>query len=191
MNAFEIVFTLMTMITSFALAHLLNGFVILLRNAKKVQFSIVHALWSWIALAVLIGNWASFWQMRSVETWPSVIVLLILATATIQYIFCALVTPEMPVDEELNLSDFHTRSHRQYTIAFMILLTLSLLLNFILGGMKMYENWWHDSILTIVALLLSAIAVLANNYWVQLGVAFVNALIVTYYLTMSCNFATF
>jgi hypothetical protein len=187
MNAFEIVFTLMTMITSLALAHLLNGFVILLRNAKRVRFSLVHGLWSWIALAVLIGNWASFWGMRSVESWPSLTVLLILATATIEYIFCAMVTPEMPAEGKLNLREFHAHSHRLYTLALVILLFLSLLLNLLLGAMNMYENWWHDSILTIAALLLSTLAIFLSHYWVQVGVAVVNALIVTYYLVISCN----
>lgn len=180
----------MTMITSLALAHLLNGFVILLRNAKRVRFSLVHGLWSWIALAVLIGNWASFWGMRSVESWPSLTVMLILATATIEYIFCAMVTPEMPAEGKLNLGEFHAHSHRLYTLALVILLFLSLLLNLLLGAMNMYENWWHDSILTIAALLLSTLAIFLAHYWVQAGVAIVNALIVTYYLVISCNLVT-
>ncbi|MCB0663371.1 MAG: hypothetical protein KDC24_11570 [Saprospiraceae bacterium] len=188
MNAFEIVLTLLTMVTSLALAHLLNGFVIVLRHAKQVQFSMLHGIWSWIALAVLIGNWASFWQMRNVETWPSVTVLLLLAAATVQYLFCAFVTPEMEQEGKLNLKDFHAHSHRLYILAFIMLLFISLLLNLVLGGMKMYENWWHDSILTIVAMLQSSIAIFVNNFWVQLGVAIVNASIVTYYLILSCNF---
>ena len=190
MNAFDIVFTLMTMITSLALAHMLNGFVIFLRNAKRVRFSLVHGLWSWIALATLIGNWASLWSMRSVESWPSMIVLLLLTIATVEYAFCALVTPDLPREEELNLGEFHARSHRFYMLAFIILLTLSLLLNLMLGGMEMYENWWHDSILTIAALLFSAITVFVTNYWVQAGVAIVNASIVTYYLVITCNFVS-
>jgi len=190
MNAFEIVFTLMTMITSLALAHLLNGFVSLLKNAKRVRFSFVHGLWSWIALAVLIGNWASFWSMRDVESWPSLTVLLILAIATIEYLFCALVTPEMPAEGELKLSEFHEGSYRFYILALIILLILSLLLNLVLGAMQMFENWWHDSILTIAALLFSILALFLTKYWVQAGVAIVNALIVTYYLMISCNLVT-
>jgi len=187
MNAFEIVFTLMTMITSLALAHLLNGFVILLRNAKRVQFSLVHGLWSWTALAGLIGNWASFWGMRTVESWPSLTVLLILTIATLEYTFCALVTPDMPKEGNIRLSEFHSRLHRHYILAWILLLILSLLLNFILGAMNMYESWWHDSILTFAALILSILALFLTKYWVQAGVAIVNALIVTYYLVLSCN----
>lgn len=190
MTAFEIVFTLMTMITSLALAHLLNGLVVVIRNSGRVQFSLLHGTWAWIALAVLIANWASFWSMRDVETWPSLTVLLILATAIVQYLFCAFVTPELPVEGELNLFDFHSKTHRLYTLALMILLFLSLLLNLLLGGMEVYENWWHDSILTIAALLFSTISIFIGNYWVQLGVAFLNALIVTYYLIITCSFVT-
>lgn len=187
MTAFEIVFTLLTMITSLALAHLLNGYVILLRNAARIRFSFLQGLWGWIALAVLIGNWASFWGMRSVESWPALIVLLLLAAAVLEYAFCALVTPEMPKEGELTLDEFHASTHRLYIGALIILLITSLLLNLLLGGLNMFESWWHDSVLTFVALLVSAIGLFIRARWVQTSVAIVNAVIVTYYLVISCD----
>lgn len=187
MTAFEIVFTLLSMITSLALAHLLNGFVILLRNLERIRFSLLHGLWSWIALAVLIGNWASFWQMREVESWPAWSVLLILAAAIFEYAFCALVTPEMPGEGELDLHEFHARQHHLYMFALIALLITSLLLNIGLGGWQMYEQWWHDSILTILALALSAMAILVKQKWIQTSAGFLITMIVTYYLVVTCN----
>ena len=187
MTAFEIVFTLLTMITSLALAHLLNGFVNLMRHSRRVRFSFVHGLWGWIAFATLIGNWASFWQMRDVDSWPATVVLLIVLAGTVQYAFCALITPEMPLEGELDLSEFHARDHSLYILAMFALLAISLLLNIALGGMQMYENWWHDSVLTVAALLLSAIGTFVSAYRVQVGVAILILLIVTYYLVVTCN----
>ncbi|MEZ5033137.1 MAG: hypothetical protein R2787_17250 [Saprospiraceae bacterium] len=187
MTAFEIVFSLLSMITSLALAHLLNGFVILLRHVERIRISMLHGLWSWIALAVLIGNWASFWQMREVESWPAWSVLLILAAAIFEYAFCALVTPEMPGEGELDLHEFHDRQHHLYMFALIALLITSLILNIGLGGWQMYENWWHDSILTIAGLLLSTMAIFIKKTWVQAGASFLIAMIVTYYLVVTCN----
>lgn len=65
MSAFELVFGLMTFITSLALTQLLAGFVGLLRNGERVQCSALHALWEWSALTSAIGNWASYWGLRS------------------------------------------------------------------------------------------------------------------------------
>ena len=59
MTSFELVFGLMTIITSLALTHLLAGFVGVLRNAERVRFSALHALWAWSAFISTIGNWAS------------------------------------------------------------------------------------------------------------------------------------
>jgi hypothetical protein len=49
MTSFELVFGLITIITSLALTHLLAGFVDVLRNAQRVRFSAPHALWAWSA----------------------------------------------------------------------------------------------------------------------------------------------
>ena len=187
MTAFEVVFGLLTMITSLALAHLLNGFVIVVQNAGRVRFSVLHGLWSWIAFAALIGNWASFWAMRTVDSWPASTVLLLVAAGTIQYAFCALVTPEMPAEGELDLDEFHARAHRLYILAMIALLTASLVLNVLLGGLQLYESWWRDSLLTIACLLLSVAAFFVSARWVHTGATILIAGIVTYYLVVTCN----
>lgn len=187
MTAFEVVFGLLTMITSLALAHLLNGFVIVLRNACRVRFSVLHGLWSWIAFAVLIGNWASFWGMRTVDSWPASTVLLLVVVGTIQYAFCALVTPEMPAEGELDLGEFHARAHRLYILALIGLMIASLVLNVLLGGLQIYESWWRDSVLTIAGMLLSVVAFFVSARWVQMGATILIGAIVTYYLVVTCN----
>lgn len=79
MTSFELVFALVTIITSLALTHLLAGFVGVLRNAQRAQLSAPHALWAWAALLLTIGNWASFWSLRTLTSWPAWAVLLSVA----------------------------------------------------------------------------------------------------------------
>ena len=187
MTAFEIVFVLLTMIVSLAIAHLLNGFVIILRNTSRVRFSLLHTLWIWIAFALLIGNWAASWEMRSVVSWPSWAVLVILANFTIQYVFCALVTPERMETDNLDLEEFHTRQRHLYISALVALLLASLVLNFTLGGSNFYQSWWRDSVLTLAVLILSLIALFVNARRAQIACATLIAGLSTYYMVVACN----
>jgi len=187
MTAFEVVFALITMITSLAVAHLLNGVAQVLRQSGRVRFSLPHALWVWIAFCGVIGNWASFWEMRAVESWPAWAVLLIVACLTIQYLFCALVTPEMPEQGELDLREFHARSHRGYVAALISLLVASQALNFSLGGADFYEHWWRDSVMTIAGFVLCVVALVFRARWIQIAAALILAGLLTYFMAVTTN----
>jgi len=189
MTPFELVFGLMTILTSLALTHLLGGFVSVLRNAERVRFSVLHALWAWSAFALTIGNWASYWGMRSQESWPAWAVLLIVMTTIVQYVFCAFVTPEMPAEGKIDLADFHQREHRRYSLAALVLFGLSLALNFALGGASFYADWWRDSVFSIAALLLALLAFLVGARWAQVFSAAALAALATYYVIITCNVA--
>jgi hypothetical protein len=187
MTAFEVVFILLTIITSLALTHLLTGLVSVLRNSERVRFSVEHALWAWIAFTLLIGNWASYWTMRSVETWPAWAVLLIVTNFIIQYVFCSLVTPDTPAEGKIDLVEFHQREHRRYILALVALLVASLILNFALGGADFYAEWWRDSVLSVGALVLALLALFVGTRWVQVGSAGMLAALGTYYMVITCN----
>jgi hypothetical protein len=48
-------------------------------------------------------------------------VLLIVTTLIVQYVFCSLITPEMPTEGGIDLADFHQREHRRYILAAAVL----------------------------------------------------------------------
>lgn len=187
MTPFELVFSLMTIITSLALTHLLAGFVSVLRNAERVQFSAPHALWAWSAFTLTIGNWASYWEMRALTSWPAWAVLLIVVTTIVQYVFCAFVTPETPTEGRIDLADFHRHEHRRYSLAAAVLFAVSLILNFALGGASFYGDWWRDSVISIAALLLALLAFFASAPWAQIVAAGTLAVLATYYMIITCN----
>lgn len=187
MTSFELVFTLITIVASLALTHILTGFVGLLRNANRVRFSVVHALWAWSAFILTIGNWASFWGLRSLKSWPAWSVLMIVATMIVQYVFCSFVTPGTPAEGKIDLADFHQHEHRRYALAAAVLFGLSLVLNFALGGAHFYVEWWRDSLFSLVALTLALLAVLVRARWVQITSAAILAGLGTYYAIITCN----
>ena len=187
MTSFELVFSLTTIITSLALTHLLAGFVSMLRNTERVRFSALHALWAWSAFISTIGNWASYWELRSLKFWPAWSVLLIVLTTIAQYVFCAFVTPERQAEGRIDLAEFHQRERRRYILAAFILFALSLVLDFALGGAHFYADWWRDSVLSIACLLFSLLALFVNARWAQVVSAVAVAAVVTYYTIITCN----
>jgi hypothetical protein len=187
MTAFEVIFALVTVLTSLAIAHLLGGLAALLREAGRVRFSALHGLWLWTAFGFVIGNWAGFWEMRGVESWPAWAVLLIVLVLSIQYLFCALLTPELPDEGELDLRGFHARSHSGYLLALIALLVASQAVNFAFGGADLYAHWWRDSLLTFAILGVSVLALAFRARVVQTGAALLCAGAATYYMVITCN----
>ncbi len=187
MTAFEVVFALITMLTSLAIAHLLSGLAALLRNAGRVRFSLLHGLWLWGAFGFVIGNWASTWEMREVVSWPAWAVLLLVLCLSLQYLFCALLTPEVPQEGEFDLAAFHARSHSGYLLALIALLLFSQALNFTFGGAELYADWWRDSLLTFAILGVSVLALVFRARWVQTGAALSLAGAATYFMVATCN----
>ena len=134
MSVFEFVLALTSVISGLAIGHMLTGVVVLLRNANRVKFSFIHALWMWSAFSTTIANWASDWSLRALNEWPAWTLLLIIASKIAQYIFCAFVTPDMPAEGELDLADFHEREHRKYLWAVVAFCAVALAFNFAFGA---------------------------------------------------------
>ena len=96
MSSFEFVFGMISVITSLALTRLLSGCVGLYRHAERVRFSWRHGCWTAMAFLLLLGNWASFWRMRDIQSWQALDVLIPLAFVSVLYAFCDLVMPDEP-----------------------------------------------------------------------------------------------
>ena len=187
MSAFELVFGLVSIITSLALTHLLAGFVSLLRNAQRVRFSATHALWAWSAFASTIGNWASFWGLHALTSWPAWTVLLSVATMICQYTFCAFVTPETPAEGAIDLLAFHQREHRRYILASVALFAVSAAFDLALGRAHYYAAWWRDTAVSMLGVALGFLAVVMTARWVQIISAALISALVTGFMVITCN----
>lgn len=134
MTPFEFVFALIAIITSLALTQIITWVVAIIRNADRGSFSLTHALWIWIAFAVVIGNWGALWSARLDVDWPAVRVLAWLTSMTSLYAFCALVIPESKSDAPLDLRAFHEREGRRYIIAHNVFAALAVALVLSVGS---------------------------------------------------------
>ena len=91
MSAFEFFFTLVSLITSLALVHLISGAVDLIRHRDRKGVSGIHLLWMAGAFFLTLGNWANFWLARNTTGWSAIQVLLAVFGLTILYAFAVLV----------------------------------------------------------------------------------------------------
>jgi hypothetical protein len=187
MSAFELVFGMVSIITSLALTHLLAGFVGLMRSAERVRFSGLHALWAWSAFASTIGNWAAFWGLRTLGSWPAWTVLLTVATMICQYIFCAFVTPATPTDGDIDLVAFHQREHRRYILAAVALCVVSIVFDLALGGAHYYVAWWRDTATSILGVAVGLLGVFVAARWAQIISAVLAAVLLSYFMLVTCN----
>lgn len=96
MTSFEFVFGMISVITSLALTRLLSGCAGLYRHSDRIRFSWRHACWTAMALMLLLGNWAAFWQMRDIRVWSGLEALIPLLFVSVLYAFCDLVMPDEP-----------------------------------------------------------------------------------------------
>jgi hypothetical protein len=182
MTTFEFVLAFTSVISALGIGHLLYGAVHMLRRAARVRFSLVHALWMWSALATTMGNWASDWALRSLDEWPAWTLLLLIVSKIAQYVFCVFVTPDIPADGEIDLKAFHEREGNSYLWAVVAFCLVALAFNFAFGGANFYGQWLRDSVISIIALAITLLAIFVKARWVQMGVAVVFAGLATYFL---------
>lgn len=189
MSIFEFVFTLLSIVISLALTHLLAGVVMLFRNAGRVRLSLPHAMWMWTAFATTIGNWATLWPLREIADWPSWSLLTQIALVVTQYLFAAMVTPEAPAEGALDLNAFHERERRRYALAFVALGVWAIASNLVFGLAGLYDAWIRDSLLAAPELMIALIAAFVSERRVQVAAAVTIAVISTYFLIVGCNLA--
>ena len=134
MTPFEFVFALISIITSLALTKIITGAVAIIRHKDRSGFSLIHALWMWIAFAVVIGNWGTLWAARIDPDWQPARVLAWMASMTGLYAFCALVVPEVERDAKLNLTEFHEREGARYILAHNLFALLAIVLVVTVAG---------------------------------------------------------
>lgn len=182
MTTFSFVFGLYSIIASLSITHMLSGIVAITRGRGTVRYSLAHALWVWVAFAVVIANWQSQWALRDLNIWPAWSVLLLISTALAQFVFCAFVTPEVSADEDVNLHEFHERERIRFIGAFLALIAIAILYNFSFGLTGAYDNWLYDNIVSLALGILGIVAISFGNRKIQIIIAIILALMSTQFL---------
>lgn len=189
MSLFEFVLAFSSVISALALGHLLAGAVHILRRRAIVRFSLTHALWMWSILAMTMGNWAADWSLRTLTEWPAWTVLLLVTSKIAQYVLCVFVTPEFDAkDQRIDLVAFHETEGGNYLWMVVVFCFVALSFNFAFSGF--YGSWLRDSVISIIALGLTLVAIFVKPRWVQVSVAACFAALSTYFLIAASTLGT-
>ncbi len=182
MGAFEHVISLLSFVYALAIAHLLTTVARLIANRERVRFSWLHAYWMANALLVLVIDWISFWDMRSVPAWSMVSIALVLAGSFADYLQAALVCPEVPGEGMLDLPAFHARQSRNYIGAFVGSGVMALAMNTYYAGNFNVVEYAAQNIAVIPLLAVAITAAVSRNRWVQIVSPILMIAVWVYYL---------
>ena len=177
MTSFEFVFGLISIITSLAVTHLIGGLIAYVRH--RARFSLRHALWSWTAFALVIANWASFWDDRAVD-WEPRAVLLWLALMISLYAFSALTVPETERGDKIDLVAFHESDGKRY-IAAHILFAAIVVASFAINTANVID-WLSASSFALVGLALTVAALVVRPVLLQQAIALALAAFGTFFM---------
>lgn len=174
MTLFESIFAFISIVTSLALAHLIAGVVMLVRQAERQTISPIHACWVWLAFMLIIGNWAGLVGVQDDPAWPPSRILLWLIAMISLYGFTALLIPPAQAGEGINLRAFERAEGRRYTMAHNVFAGCALLLIFGVRGFDL--EVLAIGAFPLLAFALGMAALFARPAWLRLIIAALLAL---------------
>ncbi|HEY1708632.1 MAG TPA: hypothetical protein VGG10_10245 [Rhizomicrobium sp.] len=182
MGAFEHVISLLSFVYALAIAHLLTTVARLIGSRERVTFSWLHAYWMLNALIVLVVDWISYWDIRSVSAWTFGSILIVLTQSFVDYLQAALVCPEIPQEGAIDLVAFHETRSRRYIGAFVATTLSATLLNLYFGNAYNVSEYISQNAATIPLFLIALTAALVRSKWVQIAAPVLLLAVWSYYL---------
>jgi len=176
MRAFEYIAILLSIIISFAFAHLLNGIAHIIEHGVK-RFSLLLTHWIVWCLFLCVDYWFTIWHARDTKVWTLAYVSLLLTQGALIYIAARLVVPAPIKDEPVDLSAFFDSHRRKFMGAIVTLAIVNEATNLTLEG-------FNGSILGLMVagwVLLFSAALLWESKRVQYAVASANVVMTIYY----------
>jgi hypothetical protein len=185
MRAFDYVITLFAFVYALATTHLLTTVAELMRERARVHFSWVHAAWMIVGLFEILAWWIGMWDMRARPYWSVAMIALLFAMATLIYLQVRLTCPNIPVEGEIDLREFHRRNGREYIAAFALVAFLTVLVNILFGEMTSVREMILQNLAVVPMFVIATVAAISFRPWVQAwSAAALIALWVFYFATL-------
>ncbi len=183
MGAFEHVISLLSFVYALAIAHLLTTAARIIGTWERVKFSWFHAYWMLNALIVLVVDWLSYYDMRSLPNWTMASLGIVLVQSFVDYMQAALVCPEIPAEGEIDLQEFHRMRAGRYIGAFAMVTVVALLDNLYFGSGYNIGEVLSQNIVVMPMIIVAATAAFVRKRWIDIAAPILMLCIWTYYLT--------
>ncbi|MGC1379784.1 MAG: hypothetical protein WA814_02030 [Candidatus Baltobacteraceae bacterium] len=169
MRPFDFVITFLAFIYALALAHLLLAAAHMIRHRRELVFDWAHALWMAAAFALLWANWISLWDFHTLNTFTLATIAIGFLYSINQYLVCALVSPRLDGEDGFNMHVFHETQGRAYIVAFVVLIAVSIPINYLAGAGLNIQSWTREDLIVIAMLPIAIAPLLWRARWVQIG----------------------
>ncbi len=169
MKPLDFIVLFFSFVDALALTHILLSAALMIRRRREITFSWPHALWMADALLVLAVNWLALWDIRALPAVSPVTLVGGFVLVVGQYFVCALISPDLETDANLDLRAFHARHGRTYIAAFLVLVTFGFLANIGADLAFGVETWWRRNVMLIAMLAAILPPLVSKRRWAQIG----------------------
>jgi hypothetical protein len=166
---FDFVITFLAFIYALALTHLLLAAAQMIRHRRQLVYDWAHGLWMAAALVALWANWISLWDFHTHDTLTLATIAIAFLFSINLYLVCALVSPRLDAQDGLNMHVFHETQGRTYIAAFVLMIGVSILVNYFGGTGLGVQKWVKENAVVIAMLPATIVPLFWRARWVQIG----------------------
>jgi uncharacterized membrane protein YhaH (DUF805 family) len=111
MDAFSYLSVLISVILGFAIQQVLLGYRALILSRRRIRFYAPPLIWSVLLMAMVAQHWWSSFSLagRAQDSWSFALFSTILVETALIYMMTAVVLPDIPSDQPIDLRDHYYR----------------------------------------------------------------------------------
>ena len=174
MDAFSYLSVLTSIILGLGIQQVLQGYRALILSRRRVKFYAPPLIWSVLLLAMVAQHWWSSFSLAQRTEWSFGIFATILVMTALIYMLTAIVLPDIPPDEPIDLKDHYYREapaffglalgivgwslFREYMLEGRLLEPVNLAFHGIFAGLALAAAWirrprLHEALAVVMSVL--------------------------------------
>ena len=134
MDEFAYLSVLISIILGLAVQQVLQGYRALIMSRRRVRFYAPPLIWSVLILMMVAQNWWGSFGLAGRTEWSFALFATILVQTILLYMMAAIVLPDIPADEPIDLRDHYYREARAFFGISTGLILWSLFRDYMLAG---------------------------------------------------------
>ena len=134
MDPFAYLSVLMSIILGLAVQQVLQGYRALILSRRRIRFYAPPIIWSVLLLMMVAQNWWASFGLAAHTDWSFALFAIILVQTILLYMMAAIVLPDIPADEPIDLRDHYYREARAFFGIAAALILWSLFRDYMLDG---------------------------------------------------------
>jgi|RhiMethySRZTD1v2_1073278.scaffolds.fasta_scaffold399233_2 hypothetical protein len=134
MDAFAYLSVLISIILGLAVQQVLQGYRALILSRHRIRFYAPPLIWSVLILLMVAQNWWGSFGLAGRSEWSFALFATILVQTILLYMLAAIVLPDIPSDQPIDLRDHYYREARAFFGISAVLILWSLVREYMLEG---------------------------------------------------------